>query len=211
MKIKVCGMKYADNIIEAGILKPDYMGFIFYPESKRFVTKSIPKLPDSVDKVGVFVNEKIEKIIDKVRNYDLQAIQLHGKESVEYCRKIRSEFEKLSPQNPVIIKAFPIGADFDFDDLLSYEGLCDFFLFDAKGELPGGNGVLFDWRLLETYSLQTPFFLSGGIGPESIEDLHHFMKTKVAKKCYAIDVNSGFEDGPGLKNINKLSDFIKKL
>jgi len=202
MKIKICGMKYPDNIIEVGALLPDYMGFIFWEKSARFFDGEIPQLDESIKKVGVFVNESVENIIEKINKYNLQAIQLHGKESVEFCQDLKSKIDDKIE----IIKVFSVGDDFDFDDLKPFENVCDYFLFDTKGKLPGGNGTTFDWKILENYKSEKPFFLSGGIGVEEIPTLKN-LKLPI----YAIDVNSRFEIEPGLKNKNLLYSFIQNL
>ena len=195
-------MKYPDNIIEVGALLPDYMGFIFWEKSARFFDGEIPKLDESIKKVGVFVNESVENIIEKINKYNLQAIQLHGKESVEFCQDLKSKInDKIE-----IIKVFSVGYDFDFAVLKPFENACDYFLFDTKGKLPGGNGTTFDWKILEKYKSEKPFFLSGGIGVEEIPTLKN-LKLPI----YAIDVNSRFEIEPGLKNKNLLYSFIQNL
>jgi phosphoribosylanthranilate isomerase len=193
MKIKICGMKYPDNILEVGSLLPDYMGFIFWERSARYFDGEIPKLPESIKKVGVFVNETVENIIVKIAKYNLQAIQLHGKESVEFCQDLKTKIDTSIE----IIKVFSVGDDFDFGVLKPFEKVCDYFLFDTKGKLPGGNGTTFDWKILENYKSEKPFFLSGGIGIEEIPTIKN-LKFPI----YAIDVNSRFEIEPGLKNIN---------
>jgi len=195
-------MKYPDNIIEVGALLPDYMGFIFWEKSARFFDGEIPQLDESIKKVGVFVNESVENIIEKINKYNLQAIQLHGKESVEFCQDLKSKIDDKIE----IIKVFSVGDDFDFDDLKPFENVCDYFLFDTKGKLPGGNGTTFDWKILENYKSEKPFFLSGGIGVEEIPTLKN-LKLPI----YAIDVNSRFEIEPGLKNKNLLYSFIQNL
>jgi len=195
-------MKYPDNIIEVGALLPDYMGFIFWEKSARFFDGEIPKLDESIKKVGVFVNESVENIIEKINKYNLQAIQLHGKESVEFCQDLKSKInDKIE-----IIKVFSVGYDFDFAVLKPFENACDYFLFDTKGKLPGGNGTTFDWKILEKYKSEKPFFLSGGIGVEEIPTIKN-LKLPI----YAIDVNSRFEIEPGLKNKNLLYSFIQNL
>ena len=202
MKLKICGMKYPDNILEVGALLPDYMGFIFWEKSARFFDGEIPKLDESIKKVGVFVNESVENIIEKINKYNLQAIQLHGKESVEFCQDLKSKInDKIE-----IIKVFSVGYDFDFAVLKPFENACDYFLFDTKGELPGGNGTTFNWKILEKYKSEKHFFLSGGIGIEEIPTINN-LKLPI----YAIDVNSRFEIEPGLKNKNLLYSFIQNL
>ncbi len=196
MKLKICGMKYPDNILEVGSLLPDYMGFIFWEKSARYFDGEIPNLPKSIKKVGVFVNASSEDILDKIKKHDLQAIQLHGSESVEFCESLKN----ISPKLIDIIKVFSILDTFDFAELKPFEDVCDFFLFDTKGKLPGGNGTAFDWKVLKNYPSTKPFFLSGGIGIDNMEAIKEISKTNLP--LYAIDVNSKFEIEPGLKNIN---------
>ncbi|SDX09313.1 phosphoribosylanthranilate isomerase [Flavobacterium degerlachei] len=195
MKLKICGMKYPDNILEVASLLPDYMGFIFWEKSARYFDGVIPKLPKSIKKTGVFVNETIDIILDKVALHNLQAVQLHGNESVEFCEELKSKLAK----EVEIIKVFSIIDSFDFDILKPFESLCDYFLFDTQGKLPGGNGTTFDWKVLANYPSSKPFFLSGGIGLEEMDAVNEIIKTNLP--IYAIDVNSKFEIEPGLKNI----------
>lgn len=195
MKLKICGMKYPENILEVGALLPDYMGFIFWEKSARYFNGEMPKLPKSIKKVGVFVNASLDEILDKIEKYDLQAVQLHGHESVKFCESLKKNSSKLID----VIKVFPILDTFDFSLLKPFESVCDFFLFDTKGKLPGGNGTTFEWKVLEKYPSTKPFFLSGGIGIEELESINEILKTNLP--IHAIDVNSKFEIEPGLKNI----------
>jgi phosphoribosylanthranilate isomerase len=205
MKLKICGMKYPDNILEVGSLLPDYMGFIFWKKSARFFDGQIPELPESIKKTGVFVNETAEFILEKIQSYDLKAIQLHGQESVAFCKELKNKIA----QDIEIIKVFSIIDTFDFTLLKPFEPVCDYFLFDTKGKLPGGNGVTFDWTVLENYPSQKPFFLSGGIGLEELEAVKEILKTNLP--IYAIDVNSKFEIEPGLKNISSCTELQQDL
>ncbi|WP_374507110.1 phosphoribosylanthranilate isomerase [Flavobacterium sp.] len=205
MKLKICGMKYPDNILEVGSLLPDYMGFIFWEKSARYFDGAMPNLPQSIKKTGVFVNASQGEIATKVAQYDLQAVQLHGQESVVFCQELRSKLAK----NIEIIKVFSVNADFDFDQLHPFETVCDYFLFDTKGKLPGGNGTTFDWKVLAKYPSQKPFFLSGGIGLDKIDLVNEILKTDLP--IYAIDVNSKFEIEAGLKNINLLREIHPKI
>jgi len=194
--LKICGMKYPDNILEVAALLPEYMGFIFWEKSARYFEGPLPELPKSIKKVGVFVNEKSDSILDKVTQYDLQAVQLHGQESVAFCLELKN---KLGT-SVEIIKVFSADETFDFSLLKPYELVCDFFLFDTKGKLPGGNGTTFDWTILQKYPSSKPFFLSGGIGIDEIAAVNEILNTHLP--LYAIDVNSKFEIEPGLKNLN---------
>lgn len=207
MKLKICGMKHPENIQAVAALQPDYMGFIFYEKSKRNFDGDLPNLPKTIKKVGVFVDENQNKIIEKIKKYKLQAIQLHGNESADDCKLFRQKLSEFNIQDIEIIKVFSIDFQFDFKVLEAYESVVDYFLFDTMGKEKGGNGVTFNWKLLEKYPSQKPYFLSGGIGLEIIDDLKSFMQNHLSKYCYAIDVNSRFEVAPGVKNIEKLKIF----
>jgi len=205
MKLKICGMKYPKNILEVGSLLPDYMGFIFWEKSARYFDGIIPELPQSIKKTGVFVNETVENIVEKVLKYDLQAVQLHGNESMEFCNDLKNKLPKLIE----VIKVFSILDIFDFGELKPFESVCDYFLFDTKGKLPGGNGTTFDWKVLEQYPSTKPFFLSGGIATEELNAVNEISKTNLP--LYAIDVNSKFEIESGLKNVELLTSFKNNL
>ncbi|WP_299801137.1 phosphoribosylanthranilate isomerase [uncultured Maribacter sp.] len=208
MKLKICGMKL--NTTEVAQLRPDYLGFIFWEPSSRFFEGEIPELPHTINKVGVFVDAEIDYIINTVQKYQLQGLQLHGHETPDYCTKIAAELKKLNHKVD-IIKVFSIKEEFDFDVLTPYENVCDYYLFDTKGKLPGGNGYTFNWSVLKNYPSTKPFFLSGGIGLNNLNKINEFMKTPESKYCYAIDVNSSFEIEPGLKNIEELQKFKEAL
>lgn len=201
MKLKICGMKYKDNIEQVAALQPDYLGFIFYERSARhFDSDNISEISESIKKTGVFVDEKVEYISSQIERHQLSAVQLHGYESPEVCKLLKSTHVE-------VIKVFSIKDEFDFNVLEPYEAVVDYFLFDTKGKLPGGNGYTFDWNILKEYPSTKPFFLSGGIGLEQIVDIKEFKQSEASKYCYAIDVNSRFEIEPGLKNIEKLKEF----
>ncbi|WP_418513852.1 phosphoribosylanthranilate isomerase [Corallibacter sp.] len=208
MKLKVCGMKYQDNITNVANLQPDYLGFIFYENSSRYFEGDIPELPKGIKKVGVFVNAESDYIISKIKKHCLDVIQLHGSESADFC----NELKQTLLSHPIeIIKVFSIKDQFNFDTLKPYEVVCDYFLFDTKGKLPGGNGYVFNWEILNNYPSTKPYFLSGGIGLDELKNIDAFVKTTASKYCYAIDVNSKFEDKPGLKNLEKLQEFYTQL
>ena len=204
LRIKVCGMN--QNTVEVSDLKPDYLGFIFWKPSKRSFNGIPLVLPHSIKKVGVFVNESIEGIIKKVNSYQLLAVQLHGKENPGFCNSLKQRLKGVE-----IIKVFSIKDEFNFKELEPFELVCDYFLFDTKGKLPGGNGYKFNWTVLKDYPSSKPFFLSGGIGVEDIESIKEFMQRPESKYCHAIDVNSRFELEPGLKDIQKLQEFINHM
>lgn len=205
MKLKICGMKYPDNILEVGSLLPDYMGFIFWEKSARYFDGTLPTLPQSIKKIGVFVNANKEEIEAQVLKHDLQAVQLHGQESVAFCHELKNTLANTTE----IIKVFSVDDTFDFNQLEPFETVCDYFLFDTKGKLPGGNGTTFDWKVLEQYPSQKPFFLSGGIGLDEIDLVKQILKTDLP--IYAIDVNSKFEIEAGLKDKEKLDRFKQKI
>ena len=209
MKLKVCGMKY--NTEDVARLKPDYLGFIFWEPSARFFNQAMADLPDEIKKVGVFVDSPLEQLVLQLFENDLKMIQLHGHENPDYCKKLKDLVETEGSGTIEIIKAFSVDEAFDFESLKSYENVCDFYLFDTKGELPGGTGKAFDWRLLNKNSSTKPFFLSGGIGPDDTDVLKEFLSSPLASNCHAIDVNSRFELEPGRKNIEDLKMFIDKL
>tara|TARA_R110002126_G_scaffold78630_7_gene195688 strand:+ start:1815 stop:2450 length:636 start_codon:yes stop_codon:yes gene_type:complete len=209
MKLKICGMKYPENILEVASLQPDYMGFIFWEKSSRYFDGQIPDLPKSIKKTGVFVNESIAIIIEKIIKNNLQAVQLHGKESADFCLNLSNEFDSNNLGNIEIIKVFSVADDFDFELLKPFENRCDYFLFDTKGKLPGGNGTTFDWNVLKNYPSTKPFFLSGGVGLEETTAVNEITKTNLP--VYAIDVNSKFEIEPGLKNTELLRAFQHNL
>lgn len=200
MKWKVCGMRDSKNVAEVASLHPDYMGFIMWEKSKRYCP-SLPKVPEYIVKVGVFVDASIEVIENAIDMFKLGAVQLHGSESPNVCRALQSKAQ--------IIKAFQVDETFDFGTLIDYLPFCDFFLFDAQGVMPGGNSVCFDWKLLQSYPFDLPFFISGGIGLEEISKINDLRHSELP--LFAVDVNSKFETAPALKNVELLTDFKEKL
>ena len=202
LSLKVCGMKH--NTLEVAQLKPDYLGFIFFEKSKRNYDKAhIEILPEGIQKVGVFVDASIEFVIDKIKQFQFDVIQLHGSETPEYCKRLQTD-SKVE-----LWKVFSIKDHFDFSVLEAYEAVIDKFLFDTKGKEKGGNGHTFDWSVLQDYPSQKPFMLSGGIGLDEISAVNELKKT--ALPLAGIDVNSKFEDEPGLKNIDLLKSLVKDL
>lgn len=205
IQIKVCGMKFPENIKEVDQLSPDFLGFIFYEKSVRYFEGEIPEIHPDIKKVGVFVNASLEEIREKSKRYALNFIQLHGDETPEFCAMIENKVRVK------VIKAFALDIHFDFRILDTYQASCSYFLFDTKGPHFGGNGTVFDWNILERYALNKKYFLSGGIGLETTENLSDFFEKDYSEKCIALDLNSRFEDSPGLKNSNKLKEFIELL
>jgi len=197
-------MRQASNIAAVAELQPDYMGFIFYDKSPRFISEVSSELikyvPSSIKTTGVFVDQTLEIVKSYVIKYNLKAIQLHGKESVTYCEALRNTGVE-------VIKAFGVNEDFDFGQLKAYDHAVDYFLFDTQSPAHGGSGKVFDWSLLANYYLEKPYFLSGGIGSEQVT----IIKEINDPRLYAIDVNSKFEIEPGLKDPIKLAEFVKAI
>lgn len=193
-------MREAKNIADLLALHPQLIGFIFHEASARFCA-NIPDvvIPEDIVRTGVFVNNSLQFILQKKKIFGLNLVQLHGKESPEFCKKVR--------QHIPVMKAFNIDKYFDFQMLEAYADVCDYFLFDAFGPKAGGNGIQFNWDWLQKYHLKTPFFLSGGIRPDSIAALRKFQHPAMV----GIDINSGFEIHPGLKDIEKIKQFKHEL
>ncbi|MEZ4935284.1 MAG: phosphoribosylanthranilate isomerase [Saprospiraceae bacterium] len=251
MYLKICGLRQTENINSLLSVQPDYLGFIFYEKSKRYaegvldvetfqvlktwkVLNPNSKIPI---KTGVFVNEDLNKIKNIVKKYGLNAVQLHGDESVAFCREL---WESVHPPAPLeggndptkicqpyrmatvpspleggrgvshhlqIMKVFSVNDDFDFSITKKYEPVCDLFLFDTKGKERGGNGVAFNWNILKKYNGEKPFFLSGGIGPDDAAEIKKINHPKL----FGVDINSCFEIEPGLKNVDAVRNFVKVL
>jgi phosphoribosylanthranilate isomerase len=206
LKLKVCGMRLAANIAAVAELQPDYLGFIFYEKSPRLISEVsaelIKYIPSEIKTVGVFVNEDLEKVKEKVNLLKLKAVQLHGSESPDYCEALKASFPALE-----VIKAFGIDEEFDFSALEPYLVVVDYFLFDTKTKAHGGSGKTFNWSVLGRYTYTKPYFLSGGI------DLEHVpaIKNINDERLYALDINSRFEIEPGLKDAEKIKEFIKEI
>ncbi len=205
MKIKVCGMSSIEQLEQLDKLEVDFAGFIFYEKSARFVGEKLAQHKSAIanlqlKRVGVFVNEKIEKIEELVKEYKLDYVQLHGDESVFFCKEV----EAFAP----VIKAIRIGVDTKLEEYFyNYQDACTYFLFDTDSKQYGGTGKKFDWSLLKKVQIPKPFFLSGGIGPKEADELKIFNHPQL----FAIDINSRFEIEPGVKNIPIVTEFIKKI
>ncbi len=205
MKLKVCGLKYTSNIAALATVQPDYMGFIFYPKSKRYVglelaLETLAAVPTTIEKVAVFVNETLENMLLICIKYGFKTIQLHGDETTDTA-------EQLSKLGYTVIKAFSVDKDFDFKNTLPYRTFCSYFLFDTKGDGYGGTGHQFDWNLLCNYDQITPYFLSGGIDLQNVEAIKKMTNFNI----HAIDINSKFELEPGLKDVEKVRLFKQKM
>lgn len=204
-KIKICGMKYPENIHDIGVLHPDMMGFVFWKGSQRYasVISSRPgllSLPPGIDKTGIFVNETREQIISVIKRLKLDCVQLHGSESPGLCSDVRSERVK-------IIKSFTVSASPDFTQLEKYTGCCDYFLFDSLGLYPGGNGKSYEWSVLDRYKFPVPFFLSGGLGIHNLNEILDFRHKMLA----GYDFNSRLEQAPALKSVKACRYVIQKI
>ncbi|WP_185859503.1 phosphoribosylanthranilate isomerase [Blattabacterium cuenoti] len=200
LKIKICGLKF--QIQKISDLLPDFMGFIFYPNSPRFVGFDfvIPKLKKEILKIGVFVNESEKNVLKMSKKNKLDFIQLHGTESPFYCERLFNNRLKL-------IKAFRIDDFFSFKNIMNYIPFCTYFLFDNNTINYGGSGTKFCWKKLDEYNFEIPFFLSGGIGINDFDKIKNFSHSKM----FAVDVNSQFEIFPGKKDSIALNSFIKKI
>jgi phosphoribosylanthranilate isomerase len=201
MFIKICGLR--DNFQEVLALNPDFAGLIFYEKSPRYAAESniaaLKQKYNGVRKTGVFVNENYDKISEIIAEYNLDFVQLHGSETPEFCAKMR---EKVP-----VIKAFGISSKADLLAVQNYVQCVDYLLFDTKTKGYGGSGLKFDWEMLEDIVFEKQFFLSGGI---SLEDLEVVKKMKI-RNLAGVDLNSRFEDAPGVKNIEKLQQAINIL
>ena len=196
-------MREAENIREVEALGIDMMGFIFWPKSSRYVSQCPDYLPKRVKRVGVFVDEDPEQVKRLADDYGLDYIQLHGHETPEVISYLRTP----ALPHPRIIKAFNISTAEDLIQTQPYEGLVDYFLFDAKGKSVGGNGEKFNWNVLDAYQGSTPFLLSGGICPGDAVRVNAFYHPN----CIGIDLNSRFELAPGLKDVNALRRFVNDI
>jgi phosphoribosylanthranilate isomerase len=207
MRIKVCGMTSTEQVLQLDEMGVEFAGFIYYPKSPRYVYRFMPR-PEikkikgkGINKVGVFVNATVEEVLSAVDDCGLYIVQLHGDETPKYCEKIANYV--------TVVKAFRLRED---DNVLwkvkDYMDIADMFLFDTEGANYGGTGKKFDWNTLKGLNIGKPFFLSGGIGPDDIEKLQELTQDPVAKDLFSIDVNSRFETSPGIKDMDKLREFI---
>lgn len=199
MIVKVCGMRDSENIRAIEQTKADLMGFIFHPKSPRFVASLPEYMPKKQKRVGVFVNASLEQILAKAQTFSLEYIQLHGDEAPAFCCELKNRGLK-------VIRAQRIA---NADDIIRAESynMADLMIFDTKTELYGGSGKKFNWQLLENYKGCVPFLLSGGIRSDTFEEIKAFFHPQFA----GIDLNSGFEISPALKDVGKLNNFIEKI
>ena len=203
IRIKVCGMRDPENIRKVADLKPDYLGFILYPPSKRYIGDDYElrsPLPKGISKVGIFVNALISEIVHWVNRLELDYVQLHGEESPEYCHEL--QLIGIS-----VIKSFGIDTGYDFNSIEPWLSATDYFLFDTKTPERGGSGKQFNWEQLKDYPFDRAFFLSGGIGPDDARSIKKIRDLPL----HAVDINSRFEESPAIKNIDLLKKFIRDL
>ena len=215
LKIKVCGITDINQAIALEAMGVDFIGFIFYPSSKRYVFNKL----NAVDlknfnsphtrKVGVFVNEPVESIVQMVINTGLDMIQLHGDEEPEYYIQLRKKLLEASLEQVDLIKVFRVGDKMPQMD--PFNDIADFYLFDTDSKLYGGTGAHFNWELLKGNTIGKAYFLSGGIGPNDLGGIEVMKQTKAGKDLFALDINSQFEIAPGIKNIEKIKSFIDAL
>lgn len=200
MKIKICGLRDTQNIKVIDSEAIDFLGFIFYEQSPRYIGTSFQMPKTSKLKVGVFVNETAENILKFRKQYDLDCIQLHGNETAELCKELKENGCK-------IIKAFGVSDSFSFQKCTDYELYTDLFLFDTATANYGGSGQLFSWKLLANYQGNLPFLLSGGLGLEQMDELKKFTHSKL----YGYDFNSTLEITPAYKDIQNVQKLIQLL
>lgn len=186
-------------------VQPDYMGLIFYPASPRYVGDKNPGVYHSIQlrKVGVFVDEELEKVLDRVKTYGLNGVQLHGKESTDYILELKKHTDVF------VWKVWSVKEELNWESLRPYEELIDAFLFDTFTEAHGGSGKLFNWQLLANYPFDKPFFLSGGLSLAHAAEITQ-LKSKIPQ-LVGVDLNSKFEISPGLKDIEQLVAFKNSL
>ncbi len=208
MIIKVCGMRDPENIRQVDAIEGvDWMGFIFFPRSPRHVSEVLTYLPQHCKRVGVFVNAPVEDIASRVHTFGFQLVQLHGHETPEFILSLRTAIS-----NEVkIIKMIQIASLEDLQKTQQYEGLADYFLFETKCQGYGGSGKQFDWDILQHYTGTTPFLITGGIGPGDAERIKTLNAQRSTPNFIGIDLNSGFETAPALKDVERIKDFLLTL
>ena len=222
LQIKVCGITYINQALALDALCVDYIGFIFYAPSKRYVLNNVALTdlkiftPTHAKKVGVFVNESIESIVNTVVAAGLDMVQLHGDEDALYYSLLKSKFNELAQEkttinnkNIEVIKVFRVGDS--MPNLTPFENIADYYLFDTDSKMYGGTGAHFNWELLKGNTIGKPYFLSGGIGPNDVGGIEVMKQTKAGKDFLALDINSQFEIEPGVKNLEKIKSFIDAI
>lgn len=209
MRVKVCGLTDVNQVVQLDEMGMQFGGFIFYPRSPRYVFNSlsaqqIKKIKGKINKVGVFVNAPQEEVLKTIDDCGLYVAQLHGDETPKYCERI-SEYI-------TVVKAFQVSSPEEIEwRIHEYQDVADMFLFDTPGLGYGGTGKKFDWKGLKNLNIGKPFFLSGGIGPEDLEQVKEFMEFPIAKDLFSLDINSRFEIEPGVKDLEKIKIFSTHL
>jgi phosphoribosylanthranilate isomerase len=215
IQIKVCGITDINQAVTLEVMGVDYIGFIFYALSKRYVLNRVSFndlqkfSPAHAKKVGVFVNEPIENLINIVVSAGIDIVQLHGDEEVEYFRELKEKLVESNMNHVKLIKVFRVGDK--MPEIASFENWADYYLFDTDSKMYGGTGAHFNWELLKGNAINKPFFLSGGIGPNDISGIEVMKKTKAGNDLKVLDINSQFETTPGNKNLEKIKTFIDAL
>jgi phosphoribosylanthranilate isomerase len=208
MRVKVCGMTLPEQVEQLSEMGVTFAGFIFYPKSPRYVFKHMTttqiRRENNINKVGVFVNAGIEEVLHMVDECRLHMVQLHGDETPKYCEKIADYVS--------VVKAFRVSDNDNIEWMVRpYMDVCDMFMFDTMGAGYGGTGKKFNWEMLKGATIEKPFFLSGGIEPSDVDQLRDFSKEPVAQRLFAIDINSRFEITPGVKDMNKVKEFVQRI
>ena len=209
MRVKVCGMTQLEQVKQLDEMGVDFAGFIFYPKSPRYVGKhmegsQLKRLKLHLGKVGVFVNTSYEEVMKQVDAFGLDMVQFHGDETSRFCEQVSNYVS--------VIKVFRMGEDDPVDWIIKpFEDACDMFLFDTEGAGYGGTGKKFNWDILTKSTVNKLFFLSGGIEPGDSDQLKKFSTEPIAKKLFSLDINSKFELSPGVKDLNKVREFLRKL
>ncbi len=204
MLVKVCGLNNRENIMAVSKLEVDLIGFIFYKGSPRYFNKALSfdevrEIPKRIKKVGVFVNETIYNVLNAIAHYDLDLVQLHGNENPEYCKELM--------QYVKVIKTISVKDNTSLLEMKKYSQACNYLLFDTSSPTYGGTGQTFNWQLLKDKEIDTPFFISGGVSLDSIQEI----KDLKFKNLIGIDVNSKFEIKPGQKDVNKIQQLLKEI
>jgi len=208
-RIKVCGLTDVNQVRQLNELGVEFAGFNFYKRSPRYVHKTLPsltikKIRGKINKVGIFVDEDIDELLQTVDDCGLYVVQLHGTESPRYCEKISNYI--------TVVKVFRLSDDDNVEwKIKDYYDAADMFMFDTETTNFGGSGKKFNWQILKDLKINKPFFLAGGIGPEDVDELKTFAHQPVAKDLFAVDINSKFEVMPGVKDIDMIKTFRKRL
>jgi len=209
MRVKVCGMTDIGQVRELDAIGVDFAGFIFYPKSPRYVGKhltgeQVKKARLRLGKVGVFVNADYDEVMRQVDAYGLDMVQLHGDETPTFCEQLANYI--------TVVKVFRLSDNDPVEWLIRpYQDSCDMFLFDTEGAGYGGTGKKFNWDMLKPALIDKLFFLSGGIEPDDGGKLGAFAREPVARRLFAIDINSKFEVSPGVKDLKKIKTMLEGM